>query len=215
MPFTHVLYYVFMLASLLCAYWLARKEERYYILCLLLFLSVVTEIVVDVFKAGNRAYHVIYHWYIPVEYALMALFFAQQNIAGAVKRAVLISIPVFVFVSAFISGFIIRPPQFPSVQFNIEGLLLITISVYTLFTIEVNGLKPFYTFSIFWICSGIILFHAGLFLFNGAYNYLLSSETEEARYLHTLINTNLQYLLYLLWIIGFLCPLRKKNFITR
>lgn len=212
---THFAYYLFMIAALSCSYLLAKKERRFYILSTLLFLSVITEVIVDVVRAEHIKCFIIYHIYIPLEYTLMALFFSRQNISISIKRLILFSIPGFVLLSFLLSIFLIKPPQFPSLQFNIEGLLLIATSVYTLFTIEVYSLKPFYTFPIFWICSGIILFHAGLFLFNGAYNYLLSNETEEARYLHTLINTNLQYLLYLFWIIGFLCRLRKKNFIIR
>jgi hypothetical protein len=211
---THIVYYFFMSAAFTCSCFLLRKEKGFTPLSLLLFLSIITEIVVDILRVRHIERFIVYHIYIPVEYSLMALFFARQNIVPVAKRAILFSVPAFVIVSCILSAAIIQPPNFPSVQFNLEGVFLILTSVYILFTIEVDSLQPFYTFPIFWICSGIILFHAGLFLFNGAYNYLLIQETEEAKYLHTLINTNLQYLLYLFWIIGFLCPLRKKNFIT-
>lgn len=213
MPPTHIAYYAFMIVALLCASMAARKQAYFYVISALLIFSITTEMIVDVLKAKGIEHHIMYHIYIPAEYSLLALFFARQRIAPHVKRYILLSIPVFIVASAIISLFIIQPPHFPSVQFNAEGLLIIVISVYTLFAIEADDLTPFHTFPIFWICSGIILFHTGLFLFNGAYNYLLSNQTREAKHLHSLINTNLQYLLYLFWIIGFLCRQRKRSFI--
>lgn len=211
----HIAYYFFMSIALMCSMRFSGKEARFIILSVLLSLSIITEITVDNLKSFGKDHRLIYHVYIPIEYFLLALFFSKQNIIKHAKNAILISIPIFVLISLFISIFVIAPPQFPGLQFNIEGLFLIVVSLFILLTVELDSLKPFYQFSIFWICSGVILFHAGLFLFNGAYNYLLSNETREAKRLHILINTTLQYLLYLFWIIGFLCPQHKKNFTIR
>lgn len=179
----------------------------------LLSLSIITEIaVMIVYYRYNGNYNLIYHIYIPLEYSLLAAFFYTITQNKTVKRMVLISIPFYVLCSLLLSLFVTSIAEHPGWNFNLEGVLLITWCLITLFTMEPLQELPLLKLPVFWICLGILVFHSGIFFFNGVYAYLQGTNLQTAEHLNQLIIKNLNYLLYLCFTVGFLCAIRMRKY---
>jgi hypothetical protein len=209
-----ILYYGLMFATLVLSFFAQKEDRTIRTLTLLLILSVLVEMLVEIFKARHIGHRIVYHFYIPIEYIFLSVFFSKQDIHRKLKQIIRYSIPVYVVAAVFISIFLVKPPQFPGLQFNLEGLFLISIVIGILFSLNVTTHSIFHL-PLFWFCCGLLVFHAGLFFFNGAYNYLLKQKAGYASQLQTVINTNLNYILYIFWIIGCLCVFLKRRFIIQ
>lgn len=204
-----------MLFAFVFSFYAQKFEKSLIILTSLLLLSLLTEMLVEIFKSHKINHRIIYHIYIPVEYMLLALFLSRQNVNSSLKKIIRFSIPVYFCISMFISFFFISYKDFPGTQFNIEGLFLVSFVIAVLFSLKITEGISIFRLPFFWIGSGLLLFHSGLFFFNGAYNYLIHNKTEYAAKLQTIINTNLNYLLYIFWIIGFIWAIRNRKYITQ
>lgn len=212
MPTSLLVYYGLMILAFFVSIPAGRQDRRLKLLTLLLFFSIVTELVVELCKYYNISHRFIYHIYIPLEYLMLCLFIQTQYVSKIIKRMVLATIPLYVFLAAFFSLFILPPPYFPSIQFNIAGLFIILLVITVLFNLKIKDNYSIFRLPFFWIAIGLLLFHSGLFLFNGVYNFLLKTKSDSAAHLQKIVNTNLNYLLYLFWITGFLCSIRNRKY---
>lgn len=217
MSIYQILYLSFLTVSFaicLYAYPSFERNRSFKVLAVLLGFSVVTELIVNVLRYiyGYKIsdYLFIYHLYIPLEYALLAYFFYLNN-NQKVKKIIMLSIPTFILASFFISLKIITLKEHPGLNFNLSGVLLITWSLITLFSLQPDATVSYTRLPVFWICMGILIFHAGIFFFNTIYNDLLEQNSELAQSLHRLTIKCLNYILYICFSIAFLCSIPRKR----
>jgi len=208
-------YLALMTASLVMGIFASRYNRSLRVFPFLLGLSLATEILVMVFYYHLKInYNIIYHMYIPLEYSILAYFFYGMIPHPLLKKTILASIPLYVAGSILLSVVVL--PQsvegHPGMNFNLEGLLLITWSITALLTVEPVEGVPLRRLPLFWICLGILVFHAGIFSFNGAYNYLREVDVDAAERLNQLIIKNLNYVLYTCFIIAFICSVRMRKY---
>jgi hypothetical protein len=211
------LFYLLLLsASLLASVCGWKSHKSMYIFPYLLGISLLVEVCVDIMYFlldMKKEYNIIYHFYIPVEYAILAYFF-YLNIPGKkVRNWIAFSVPLFLLASICLSAYAVPVTEHPGLNFNLSGILLIIWSLVALLNIQ-----PVMNFSIgampiFWISVGVLVFHSGIFFFNSTFthiqvrNYLLAQE------LFTLIIKGLNYFLYICFIVAFLCSQRMKKYI--
>lgn len=213
MKFTQILYLTLLTISWLLSIWCYKKGKSIKIFPFLLSVSLLTEILVDIFYyILHWEYSVIYHLYTPVEYALFSHFFYYNLNNKALKKVLLLTIPSFLILSLFISFKIVGISKYVGMNDNLEGILLILWSIITLFSIEFNPEFSIIQLPVFWICVAVIIFHSGIFLFNGVYDSLLAKKSPLAEILHQMIIKNLNYVLYILFSIAFICSNRMKKY---
>ena len=213
MRFTQILYLLSISISLGLSVWCFKGEKSLKVFPYLLFLSLITEIIVDIcYFILDIDYHIIYHIYTPLEYLLFASYFYIYHKSQVIKILVVTSIVIFTLLSVFISTEIININVHPGLNDNVEGFFLIILSSFTLLTINLNPKISIISLPVFWICLAILIFHSGIFLFNGLYNYLVAKKSVIAQPLHQLIIKNFNYLLYILFSIAFICSNRMKKY---
>jgi hypothetical protein len=206
--------YLFYLVLLVGAWWLSircRKSDpalRYFPYLMTLTLLTEGSMAFVYFVLHRPAPLVAYHLYQPASYCLYALFFADYLHEPWKRGAVLATIPVYVLSSTLISWRVTGTDLYPGLNYNIEGLLLITLSVITLFSLRVEATVSILRLPVFWICCGLLVFHAGIFFFNFLFPRLLVNNHALARRLQDLLIQNLNYLLYLSFSVAFLCSNR-------
>ncbi len=111
--------------------------------------------------------------------------------------------------------FFYKLTDFPGLQMNLLGFLLISISLYVLLTLEPIYDIPIYKHPVAWICIGIIVFYTGTFFLNGIYNYLVETKSKSRILIHTIINNGLNCFMYSCFIVGLTCSHLLKKYIQR
>ena len=181
----------------------------------LLIIGLVNEMLTDFFKRHDIYKNVTYHFYIPIEYVLLALFFYSSVHNKMVKKIILLSIPFYIALTFSLTFFYYSIQTYPGIAYNIDCFFTIVWAVFILFNLEVKESLKVTAVPLFWICTGIIIFYMGMFFFNAVYNYLLSKESELANSLRSIISLNLNYLFYIIWSYAFICSIRLKKYSTR
>ncbi len=197
---------------LLSVYTWKKIDSKVIYIAIVLLLGLITEFIVLVLKEQEIAYEFAYHIYIPVEYTLFALFFRTKTAKKKIDRFILYSIPVYIITSVLLSAFFYHFKGLPSLNFNIEGFLIIIWSVWLL-----NSFDEFEETSIFmkptlWLCMGLIVFYAGTFIFTGYYTYLKKTDKLLATTLNGYINNGLNIFLYFTMSISFICSQKIKKY---
>lgn len=211
--------YLFLLSiCLILSIFCHKSDKSLNIFPLLLGVSLIVEIAVDVMYFllnCKNEYNIIYHIYIPIEYTILAYYFYLNNKDQIVKKFIILSVPLFVLASSVLSISVISTTEFPGLNFNFSGILLIIWSLITLFSIPPVNNQNITRIPVFWICVGILIFHPGIFFFNGVYEYIQHKNSSLAQQLHLLIIKSLNYILYLCFIVAFLCSQRMKKYLLR
>lgn len=214
-----IFYLIFLTSSLaICLYSSPSFEHNksLKVFPILLFFSVFTEAFVNilryVFNYSISSYQFIYHLYIPIEYTLLSYFFYLNNNAQ-VRKYIMYSVPFYILVSGLLSLKIITFANYPGLNFNLEGVLLIAWSLITLFSVQPSATISIIKLPVFWICLGILIFHAGIFFFNNVYDELLQQNSVLAQNLHRLIIKSLNYILYICFSIAFICSNQMKKYL--
>ena len=153
----------------------------------------------------------IYHFYQPVEYTLVALFYINTIYSSFAKKVIRVSVPVFVLFCLANSLFLQDVNSPNSNCFMIEAVLLIVWSgfyFYELFTS--NEEERIWRIPEFWVSTGVLFFYAGTFFLMGLLNYLYKVDMGLAKKLYV-INHVLNLLLYSLYAVGFICKARQMK----
>ncbi len=195
------LYYFFMVVCFITSlFYLRHKKIK--ILSSLLFLSIATEMGVEVMSAKGFNYFILYHFFTITEYALITLLLRDSMRIHPIRKVMLYSIFIFAAFSLFISFRVQEFRQFPTIGNSIEGLLVITWCILALWFIDANYNTTIFQRPDFWFIVSFLVYFSGTIAFNGIYNYLLRDKTATARNLFSIINSFCNYLLYILLIIG-------------
>ncbi len=200
------------IAFLLSVYTWKKIDRKVIYIAIVLLLGLITEFIVLFIKTQKADHSVLYHIYLPVEYTLFALFFRTKTAKKKIDRFILYSIPCYIITSIILSVFFYHFKGLPSLNFNIEGFLIIIWSVWLL-----NSFDEFEETSIFmkpelWLCMGLIFFYAGTFIFTGYYTYLKKTDEALADTLNGYINNGLNIFLYFTMSISFICSLKIKKY---
>jgi hypothetical protein len=206
-----MVYFLVLISSFALSFISDRKSDKSLnVFPFLLALSIVTEIItysLHYFKVDSFLY---YHIYLLFEYSFLAVYFYLNSSRNFFKRAILISIPVFVCFSLFLS-FYFTFKKYPGIQINTEGLLIIIFSIITLFSIDINVSKKIYELPVFWICIAFLIYYSGIFTFNGLFNFLKERKSQVATQLIVYILQTSNYILYICLSIAFICSHRTKK----
>jgi hypothetical protein len=142
-----------------------NRSDKFFLL--LLFSTIVSEIIAHYFRGNNKSNYFVYHIFAPLQYLLVALayYYDKRN------RYILISIPIMSAVSIFLSLWVQTFKQFNSYFVNIEHFIFIIFAIrFFRNLLTVNSKINLKDYSLFWISSGLLLFCvSNLFMF-GTFN---------------------------------------------
>lgn len=209
-----IIYHFLLLAALFVSLLVFKSENKSLRLFpLILLIGNVIEIIVIIEKGkGNTNYPFFYHFYIPIEYVVLALFYYLNSERKWVKKSILVSIPIYILICIWLTNSALSREEYPSLQFNLEGVLLIVLAISNLFSLKGEEDLIITRHPLFWIDLAMLLFYTGNFFLMGSYNQLISSNPEIAKQYFKFINNSLNYSLYILFIIAFICsrPVKKS-----
>lgn len=212
------IYYCFLVACFAISLFNYKNDKGLKLISLLLFLSVVTEALVEIFKHWNinkSNHYILYHLFTPIEYTLVAGYYYLNIHSIVIKRALIVSILFFCIISALISFNFLLIGNYPSLNNQINYVLIIASSVVALLQINPNTDEKITHKAIFWIALGFVIYCTGIFFFNSLYNYLKQKNPLIAKNTFHLINSIFNDILYTLISIGFICSRKVKKYLPQ
>lgn len=182
------------------------------LLVALLSFSILTEVVVEVIGKETNSYYFVYHFFIIIEYIFITLILKRWGTNKWVQKIMVVSMFVFCFASLLVSGYVQNFSFFPSINANIEGMLIITWCIISFFSIKPLENIAIYQLPVFWITLAFLIYFSGTLGINGVYNSLLAHDEETARKIYGIFNSISNYVLYILLTIGILCHNQDRKY---
>lgn len=179
---------------------------------LILVLGLVTEIVVELLQYFDANDNLPYFAYIPLEYVLICFYFMANTNRQLLKKVFLYSIPPYIVLAVFLSFSKYNFISYPAYVYNMSCFLNVIWLVMMLLNIEVVENAAPVRLPVFWVFTAFLIFYAGIFFFNGAYNYFMKTDAAIAGHLRNYINTGLNYVLYSILTYAFICSARMKKY---
>jgi len=205
-PF-YLFYQGLILFALVLAYKLYYKSAKNRLsLVLLLPLTLIVELSGDITTGSSWAYYIFNLF----EYSLFCMYYLENCKVDRYKWVVKWSIPAFVILSFCVSMFYYHFKSLPSLNINVEGLLLVVIYVHLLFNLDVN--IAIYKHPDFWISAGILTYFGGAFAYFTFYRTLLHLNYAETISLFVLISIPLNTILYACITISQICITRNLKY---
>jgi hypothetical protein len=189
-----------------------KNDKSLYVFVYLLSVSLTAELLTFILHKFKIDYNIIYHIYIPLEYCLWSFYFYLVIEPPKLKKIIIYSIPLFIFISIIFSLEIVSIQKYPNFQTNIEGILLIIWATFTIFNIEVKINLNIAKLPVFWICVAVLVYNCGIFSYIGVYNYICESRPSLTEGLKFYILNLLNYILYTLISIAFICSQKMKKY---
>ncbi len=177
-----------------------------------LFFELATEIVAEYMALKDKNNTLLYGGYILFEYSFFAYFFYQIIISPRIRRMLILSIPVFSLTTLYeiiksyhstvqyTWGFIIELSFFV-IWSIIYYYRLITAEIYIKLGNDAD----------FWLVSGILLYSVGVFFAHAFYSYLHIHYLSAITHIDTIFISISNLLLYSLFTIAFLCPMKVRE----
>lgn len=194
-----LIYYLLLFLAAILALLPARYDRSVYFI----FALLLTALVEELFFHYVHDY-IIYHLYVPVYYDLFVCYFIANIRIRRMRYLLgwsLVVFPVFSLVLSTLTGF----QLFPSYQINSISVLLILICLIALYTMDVEDETPIVRRPLFWISISTLIFYSSDFIVIGLRSYLSKYNKDLADSLNQTVQRGLNYLYYLLIIIGMLC----------
>lgn len=209
--------YLGILAISFIASILNRKNlpSYFWLFSLLLGLTIVNESIAYYFLYYThpvRRPFFLYHFFIPVYYSLLAGVYYYYFEKPGVKKIVLYSIPVFIGVNVVLSLTLQKMDVVNTYAFMLLTVLVLSWVLYYFYELMREYKSPSLTrMPFFWINAGNLFFYPGMFFLMSFLNVLIENDPALLSILYNLINRLMNYLLYTLFTIGFLCTVRKQK----
>lgn len=209
------LYYVLMFTCLVVFLW-RRNHLGKGLLLLgpLLFCSISVELLTDQLRKtpGNRDWFQ-YHIYQPIEYVLLTVIFYAHTRSTITRRAMLISIPVFL--AMLLIYYLVHPESFNSekfIDFQIESFFLIIWAIlYLVEIVNTNSvIDSIFRLPVFWLSFAVLLFYAGNIFIVGFRDFLSQYDVKIKGKL-MLVPQYLNLIFYVMIMVGLLCTRTKKK----
>jgi hypothetical protein len=183
-----------------------RKKSNLQPLFILLPISLTTELLVEYMIYKGKPFYFIYHIYEVIDFYFFSFLFYLNSKNRSLKKLIKIGLILYpvsiIFITLNYSGFI----DFPSLQYSLESIFLSVISIVFLFNLTPDENHSISKNNMFWICIGLIVFHCGILVMNGSYNYLKSLSEKNALFIKDWINMGFNYLLYIFILIATVWP---------
>lgn len=205
-----LIYYILMFITAIIGIASFRRKENLRSLFVLVPISLFTEILVEYLIIKGSNYYPVYHFYEVIDFFFLCLLYYQNRDSSALRKSPVFFFAGFLICLAVIYAFTPTVSDYPSVQYAVESFLLINMSLWYLLTIEPQPGTTLPTTGMFWIASGIILSHSGIFIINGSFNYLITT-TAKLGVLKDWINMAFNYLLYIFFITGIVCQKSSRK----
>ena len=188
-------------------------NKVYYWFIPLIIFAITVQASQHILKQKNiEGYDFVFHIYQPVEYSLLALFYYHIIHSKLIKKIILISIPLVMLFSIFyytLSDGVFFGGDF--IDFCVCAFFVcIWVIVFFLELLRSDETLKLVNYPAFWINAANLLFYGGCLMVMGVYFSFLKSDTSTARQLAT-INHLLNLVLYSLYIIGFIQPVKWKK----
>jgi hypothetical protein len=146
--------------------------------------------------------YIIYHINIPLFLILMYNFLKEFINDIIVQKIFLVTVIANTALAFALSYFFYQSKDFPGIQLNIMGTLMIGACLYIILTLEPIPGVPIYKHPMAWICLGYIVFFSATFFLNGIYNKLVETSSPYRSKVHTIINLSSNCFLYASLIVG-------------
>jgi hypothetical protein len=207
--------YFTLLGVALLTYGLALKTKESYIRILFLYLLVILVttllaiFVVNGLKMESNLF--LFHFFTPVEYTLICLLYNEVLSGAVVRRAIRISIPVFIVTSVLFSLFVQRFRDNNSYIVIIECVLIICWTLF--FFREVllyREADVLHRYPLFWIGLGILVYFTETMVIDGLMDYMIKHSMGLARRAYG-ISYMFKYLLFLSLTLGAWCRIGLKK----
>jgi hypothetical protein len=205
------IYYVLLaICFLYSLYFLYDNKVK--VLAILLFLSCVTETIVQ-YKINHRQHYYQYYFYFTLaEYPCISLVLFQCIRSTLVRVILVCSIPLFDFACILINYYLQGLNQLPGISGGLEGLLIIIWCLRAFYDIEVTGPDTLFQQPSLWFIMAFYSYYCIVTVFDSVFNtlqadpkFLVSSTT-----VYAVINNAANYLLYILCMVGLSCLKRTK-----
>jgi hypothetical protein len=172
----------------------------------LLGVSFITDVGADI---ASRVYGLkifaLYHITVPIYFILMALFLRSHITERIIRQTIIVSLAIFLVISISLSVFFYKIDDYPGIQINLMGILLISINLYVLLTLSPIPNTPIFRHPMLWICTGMIFFFSSIFFLNGVYNKLIEHKNPARGTLHKILNNAPNCIMYGCFVVGVVC----------
>ena len=206
MPVYLLIYFLLLFVAAVLALLPGRYDRSLYFIAALLFSDLVEELI---HFYTNK--YIVYHLFVPVYYDLFACYFLANIPVKKVQTVLAWSLIVFPVLSLALSFFKTGFDQFPSYQINSISVLLILICLIALYAMNIEDETPIIRRPIFWISISTLIFYSSDFIVIGLRSYLSRYDKPLADSLNQTVQRGLNYLYYLLIIIGMLLCTRSAG----
>ncbi|GAB2778823.1 hypothetical protein GCM10027275_22870 [Rhabdobacter roseus] len=151
----------------------------------------------------KKVAHGIFHGFTPIEYALLALYFAATIRNGRVKQLIYVSILLHVVLSVLNTIFFQPIQGVNSNSFLLMAFFLVAWALFYFYEMYLLD-EPWtvYRNPDFWVATGVLFFYGGSFFVMGLIELVRRYDLELARQLY-IINLILNMAYYSLLIVGF------------
>lgn len=187
----------------------AYRHRKYVLFIPLLGLAFVVELIREIF-VHESPYGRILGLYQPAEYALLTLIIANfiysERNRQIMRNSLFVVVPAMTVVALFFS-------EYKHMNIIIQSPFICAWTILYLFeTANRDGETDIAGNPMFWISLANLLFYAGSFLGYGFGDYLVFMGNKDLGHAIYWIPRVLNLVLYALYIIGFICLLRKKSY---
>ena len=206
-----IIYYACYITCFIFSFHKTKNINGILLLRILLLLGLINEFYVETMQYLGKEENFSHFLYLPAEYCILCLFYTVYSKKKHLKYIILLSIPVYLFLVFFIGLKFYNFKNYPSVVYNLGCILSIVWLTLILFDIELIENISITKIPAFWILCGLLFFYSGIYFFNTAYSFLLSSDRKVASEIRGTINLALNIILYAFWTYAFICSAKIKN----
>lgn len=209
----YYVYYLFLIITLTLYLIYARRDSILKPIGYLLVIAIITEGLVEWRVQLDKPYYFFYHFYGPIEYFFLCLFFVKVIQKKIFQIIIYATIPFFVTISLLISFNLLKLEGYQGMNTIIRGTFLIFWALIALFNLPYEKDLSIFRIPAFWILLGVLFYYGGVFFINGVYNGIQKNYPADKDYyrkIHNIINLAFNYYLYIMISIGILCLAKKK-----
>jgi hypothetical protein len=211
----YYIYLILLLVACLLGFWCRKSDHTLKIIMWLLFALVVTEAIVYVMAITMKLkpqFFLLYHIHVPIEYLFVSLYFSKHIAWARINTAFYLLAGMVVLVDIYLSLIAGDVFSYPGKNLNVSGFLIIAWSATALFSIRPEIDRSIFSFPVFWIGIGFLIYYSGSFFHNFIYGLLIKSDSGLAAKLNAIINKGVNDVLYICISIAFICSHRLKKY---
>ena len=214
-PLLSFILYCLLIIACLVAYQLNKLSLPFYLryLQFLLAIGLVFEVSSEILALHNINTNFLDHLYQPIELVFLSVIYYHAIGKRSIRKMIGIVVPITVMISIISSVWLEGVENPNTASFIVGSTLIVILSIiykYQLFTSpptrESLLANPF-----FWINTANLFFYCGTFFQMGLDSYIRKGNAVLADQLH-IINHGLNYMLYVLYLIGLLCKMIFRSY---